>query len=139
MSSGSTNDSASTLVNGVLEDIFGSLTHVEDSVELGFGVFADFDVKAFKGAPADGVLTVFNTSFPGPTACLSFDGKEKTLGPVKVAAATTKGGKGGKGVSATGSSSSWAGSMVENPTAGLGRVTKVVWALLGVGVFFLGL
>ncbi|KAI4194677.1 MAG: hypothetical protein LQ350_007640 [Teloschistes chrysophthalmus] len=139
ISSGSNNDSASALVNGVLEDIFGSLTHVEDSIELGFGVFADFNVKAFKGAAVDDVVTVFNTSFPGPTACLSFDGKKKTLGPVKVAAATTKGGKGGKGASATGSSSSGAGSMVESPTASLGRMSKVFWALLGVGVFFLGL
>ncbi|KAL8777528.1 MAG: hypothetical protein Q9194_002506 [Teloschistes cf. exilis] len=139
MSSGSNNDSASTLVDGVLEEIFGSLTHVQESVELGFGVFADFDVKAFKGATVDGVVTVFNTSDPGPTACLSFDGKKKTLGPVKVAAATTKGGKGGKGASATGSSSSGAGAMVESPTAGLGRLSKVVWALLGVGMFFLGL
>ncbi|KAL9580578.1 MAG: hypothetical protein Q9212_004408, partial [Teloschistes hypoglaucus] len=73
MSSGSNNDSASTLVNGVLEDIFGSLTHVEDSVELGFGVFAEANVKAFKGAAVDGVVTIFNTSLPGPTACLSFD------------------------------------------------------------------
>ncbi|KAL8667459.1 MAG: hypothetical protein Q9202_000675, partial [Teloschistes flavicans] len=121
-SSGSNNDSASALVNGVLEDVFGSLTHIEDSIEFDFGVLAEAEIKAIKGAAADGVVTVFNTSFPGPTACLSFNGEKKTLGPVKAAAATTKGGKGGKGASATGSSSSGAGSMRENSMAEMGGI-----------------
>ncbi|KAL8688775.1 MAG: hypothetical protein Q9218_005399, partial [Villophora microphyllina] len=39
------NDTASVLVNGVLEDVFGSLTHVEESIAFEFGVLAEAKVK----------------------------------------------------------------------------------------------
>lgn len=79
----------------MLEDVFGGLTHIGSEVEFDVGVLAQGSVG---GLGAEDVVTVFNTSFPGPTACLSFDRGKGTLGPVTtVAAATTAAGKGGKG------------------------------------------
>ncbi|KAL8729501.1 MAG: hypothetical protein Q9181_004982, partial [Wetmoreana brouardii] len=115
-SSTTTNDNSSTIIDGVVEDVFGSLTHVEPEVELDFGVLAEAKLGA-GGKGVDGVVTVFNTSFALPTTYLSFDEKEKTLGPV--AAKTTGKEGGGKGAVASGTSE--AGRGWENPLTGIGR------------------
>ncbi|KAL8809316.1 MAG: hypothetical protein Q9200_003514, partial [Gallowayella weberi] len=93
-------NSTSSTVNGVLEDVLGSLTHVEPSVEFDFGVLAEAQVNKFG---AEGVHTIFNTSFPLPTACFEFDKGKMALGAVtpsskgKAIAAPTGTGMAGKG------------------------------------------
>ncbi|KAL8683512.1 MAG: hypothetical protein Q9186_000552 [Xanthomendoza sp. 1 TL-2023] len=72
-------NATSSTVNGVLEDVFGSLTHIEPSVEFDFGVLAEAQVDKFG---AEDVYTIFNTIFPLPTACLEFDKGKLALGAV---------------------------------------------------------
>ncbi|KAL8715972.1 MAG: hypothetical protein Q9220_000639 [cf. Caloplaca sp. 1 TL-2023] len=69
----------STTIDGILQDVFGSLTHIEPDVEFDFGVLAQGQVGQFG---AEDIYTVFNTSLALPTACLEFDPKAKTLGRV---------------------------------------------------------
>ncbi|KAL8705514.1 MAG: hypothetical protein Q9201_001389 [Fulgogasparrea decipioides] len=133
-SSATTNDNSSTIVDGVVEDVFGSLTHVEPEVELDFGVLAEAKLGA-GGKGVEGVVTVFNTSFALPTTCLSFDEEEKTLGPV--AAKTT--GKEGGGKGAVASKKNEAGRGWENPLTGIGSVSGMIWGLFGVSLIFVGL
>ncbi|KAL8808486.1 MAG: hypothetical protein Q9182_000037 [Xanthomendoza sp. 2 TL-2023] len=93
-------NSTSSTVNGILEDVFGSLTHIEPSVEFDFGVLAEAQVNKFA---AGDVYTIFNTSFPLPTACFEFDKGKRALGAVtpsskgKAVAAPTGTGMAGKG------------------------------------------
>ncbi|KAL8782757.1 MAG: hypothetical protein Q9213_005135 [Squamulea squamosa] len=70
----------SSTVNGLVEDVFGGLTHIEPSVEFNFGVLAEAEVN--KDFGVENVHTVFNTSFPLPTACLEFNRDKMALGLV---------------------------------------------------------
>ncbi|KAL8752353.1 MAG: hypothetical protein Q9184_005764 [Pyrenodesmia sp. 2 TL-2023] len=123
------NNASSTIVDGVLEDVFGSLTHIESNLELGVGVLAQGQLGL---VDAEAVFTVFNTSFPGPTTCLSFDGEQGTLGAV-VATGAAGGGE-GRGAVPSGTSPSAAGK--ERKVA---RVETVAALLLGVCACFVGL
>lgn len=94
---------------------------------MAVGVLAQAKIGA---VGADAVHTIFNTSFPGPTACLSYDGGQGTLGPV-VAKATAAGAGDAKGAVPSGTS---AGKKRE-----VGRVEVVAALLLGVCACFVGL
>ncbi|KAL8924894.1 MAG: hypothetical protein Q9208_003777 [Pyrenodesmia sp. 3 TL-2023] len=123
------NNATSAIVDGVLEEVFGSLTHIESNVELGVGVLAQAEVGV---VDVEAVFTVFNTSYPGPTACLSFDGEQGTLGPV---AATEAAGEGeGKGAVPSGTLPS-AAAMERQ----VGRVEVMAALLLGVCAYFMAL
>ncbi|KAL9048689.1 MAG: hypothetical protein Q9206_005900 [Seirophora lacunosa] len=115
---------ATSLVDGFREDVYGSLTHLEPAVEFGIGVLAQGEVGVFDG---EAVLTLFNTSLPLPTACLSFDREAGTLGAVM--ATTTAAGK-----DATASETSAAEKGFR-----MGRMKVALALLLGVGVCFVGL
>ncbi|KAI4093395.1 MAG: hypothetical protein LQ344_002983 [Seirophora lacunosa] len=115
---------ATSLVDGFREDVYGSLTHLEPAVEFGIGVLAQGEVGVFDG---EALLTLFNTSLPLPTACLSFDREAGTLGAVM--ATTTAAGK-----DATASETSAAEKGFR-----MGRMKVALALLLGVGVCFVGL
>ena len=90
--------------NAADQFLFDSLMHIDPSVDLDAGVLADVDVD-FKDVYTVAYTTqhtIFNTSFPLPTACLSYDTGANTYGPPSVPASATaaagkvKGGKGSK-------------------------------------------
>ncbi|KAL8949017.1 MAG: hypothetical protein Q9222_004840 [Ikaeria aurantiellina] len=119
----------STTIDGILQDVFGSLTNIEPNVEFDFGVLAEGQVGQFG---AEDIFTVFNTSLTLPTACLEFDPKAKTLGAVTPSA------EGKALASATGTGA--AGRGIERPLMRLGgRLEVMVGLLLGVCVWFVGL
>lgn len=93
-------------------------------MEFGIGVLAQGEVGVFDG---EALLTLFNTSLPLPTACLSFDREAGTLGAVM--ATTTAAGK-----DATASETSAAEKGFR-----MGRMKVALALLLGVGVCFVGL
>ncbi|KAL8909501.1 MAG: hypothetical protein Q9207_000181 [Kuettlingeria erythrocarpa] len=123
-------NATSATINGVLEDVFGSLTHIESNVGLAVGVLAQANLGA---VGADAEYVIFNTSFPGPTACFSYDGDKRTLGPV-VAKATAAGVEDAKGAVPSGTSSAAVGKERD-----VRRVEVMAALLLGVCACFVGL
>ncbi|KAL8676027.1 MAG: hypothetical protein Q9224_007335 [Gallowayella concinna] len=124
-------NATSSTVNGVLEDVFGSLTHIEPSVEFDFGVLAEAQVDKFG---AEDVYTIFNTIFPLPTACLEFDKGKLALGAVTPSS-------NGKAIAAA-SGTGMAGRGKENPlvwfSGKVGRWELVVGLLLATSAWFIG-
>ncbi|KAL8658618.1 MAG: hypothetical protein Q9226_000869 [Calogaya cf. arnoldii] len=125
-------NSTSSTVNGIVEDVFEGLTHIEPSVEFDFGVLAQANLAKDLGVEA--IYTIFNTGFPLPTACLEFNREDMAL-----AAVTPK--MDGKAVSA-GAGVGAAGKGRGNPLTGLsgmvGRLDVLVGMLLTVAVCFMG-
>ncbi|KAL9594254.1 MAG: hypothetical protein Q9219_007135 [cf. Caloplaca sp. 3 TL-2023] len=115
--SSSANASANSVDDVAGDVLFDGLTHIESGVEFDVGVLAQGQVGV---VGVEEVFTVFNTSFAGPTACLSFDRQGGTLGAV---AAATMEGK-GKGAAVPSGSSSGA------VAAGRGRMVGK-WKILG--------
>lgn len=124
-------NSTSSTVNGIVEDVFEGLTHIEPSVEFDFGVLAQAELANDVGVEA--IYTVFNTSYPLPTACLEFNREDMAL-----AAVTPK--VDGKAIAA-GSDTGAAGKGRGNPLEGLsgmvGRLDVLVGMLLTVAVWFM--
>ena len=123
----------SSTVDDVVEDVMDSLTHIEPSVEFDFGVVAQAEVNDFG---VEAIYTIFNTSFPLPTACLAFNRDEMALGAVTpsvdgkaIAAATTGTGAAGKG----------RGNPLEGLSGWCGRLDIMVGLLLTVSVWFMSL
>jgi hypothetical protein len=124
----------SSTVEGIVEDVFGGLTHIEPSVEFNFGVLAEAQVNDFG---LENIHTIFNTSFPLPTACLQFNKDEMALGVVTPSVQ-------GKAVSAaTGMSTGAAVKGRGNPLGSLfrvvGRSDVMVGLLLTVSAWFVSL
>ena len=71
-----------TGLDGALDGIFNSLTHLTSDVELAVGVVAEQKVEAknFFDVAGREAYTAFSTDFPLPTACFSFDAAAKTFG-----------------------------------------------------------
>ena len=83
-------------ITNATADFFASLTHLTPTVEMGVGVLAQADIRAgtFKFGPDPEVHTVYQTEFPLPTACMSFDPQAKSFSPATavVASATASAG-----------------------------------------------
>ena len=124
-----------TTSNSVLDDVFGSLTHIEENVEFDFGLVAEASLGV---GGVDDVYTVFNTSFPLPTACLSFDSDKSTLGPVTASGSGTQSGAGASGT-AQGAAAAGAVNPLGQLLKATGRIEIVLGALLLVSVCFGGL
>ncbi|KAL8860445.1 MAG: hypothetical protein Q9178_003104 [Gyalolechia marmorata] len=123
----------SSTVDDVVEDVMESLTHIEPSVQFDFGLVAQAEIRNFD---VEAIYTIFNTSFPLPTACLAFNRDEMALGVVTpsadgkaIAAATTGTGAAGKG----------RGNPLEGLTGWCGRLDVIVGSLLTVSVWFMSL
>ena len=121
----------------LVDDFFDSLTHIEPNVELDFGVVAEAQLQGDDiGGEAE--YTVFNTSFPLPTACYSFNVDQKTFGPAEAKATVT--GSGGKG---SAKSEGAATTTVRNPFSasknGWGKVQTATFLLFIVMITFVGL
>ncbi|KAL8872059.1 MAG: hypothetical protein Q9174_002240 [Haloplaca sp. 1 TL-2023] len=129
---GNMTSNASTTVDDILQDVFGSLTHVEPAVGLDFGVLAEANlgISNSREVGLQNVVTIFNTTFPLPTTCLSFDPEKSTLGPVPAMATA-----GGEADTESGMMSA-ADRTVEDPTE---RLRYMVGLLLGVTLFFVNL
>ena len=71
-----------TGLDGALDDLFSSLTHLTSEVELAAGVVAEQEFHAvnFFNEEARTSYTAFSTKFPLPTACFSFNADAKTFG-----------------------------------------------------------
>lgn len=118
----SSNNNDTSALDGALEDIFGSLTHLTSEVDLAVGAVGEAKIQAGNFGLGDSVShTFWSTGFPLPTACFSFDAAAKTFGsPASTASATGKP-KASAGA-ASGDSSSAASLGRENPLGGvLGR------------------
>lgn len=62
-------------------DAFGSLTHITGQVGLDIGLLAQASLNiAGQSRNENASYTAFATSYPLPTACMSFDRKAKTYG-----------------------------------------------------------
>ena len=127
-----TTSNASTTVDDILQDVFGSLTHIEPGVGLDFGVLAEANLgmSNSREVGVENVVTIFNTTFPLPTTCLSFDAEKSTLGPVPAMATA-----GGRGESESEMMSA-ADRAVGNSTE---RLRYMMGLLLGVMLFFVSL
>ena len=123
------------VANGIINNIFDTLTHVEASVDVGLGLTAEAEVKVANIAYGDSEpYSLLQTSYALPTACMSFDAGAKSYVAATAAAArasSTDGHKGGKSVAAS----------VINPFGAPGaglRGMVIVSGLMVVGsVFFL--
>ncbi|KAL8771879.1 MAG: hypothetical protein Q9209_002817 [Squamulea sp. 1 TL-2023] len=125
-------NSTSSTVNGLVEDVFGGLTQVEPSVEFNFGVLAEAEVKDFG---VENIHTIFNTSYPLPTACLQFNRDEMALGAVTPSVQ----GKAVAAASGTGAAGKGRGNPLESLLGIAGRLDVVVGLLLTVSAWFVSL
>ena len=73
--------SSSSTPGSVATEIFDSLTHIKGDVGFDIGVLAQANLN-IDGASfnENASYTAFATSYPLPTACISFDSKSKTYG-----------------------------------------------------------
>ena len=123
-------------------DIFASLTHLTAGTNLSVGLVAEAEVHAGAFKLEDRKpFTAFETGFPLPTACMSFDDQAKTYAPATavVASATASAGAkalpgGGKGAAVSGRSNPL-GSVVGT----WGRLETMAGILAIVFACFLGL
>lgn len=96
------NVTSSTVANGIINDIFDTLTHIDASVDAGIGLTAQAEIDVADYSFEDNKpFSILETSFALPTACMSFDADAKTYGPASVTSsatgsATAKGHSGGK-------------------------------------------
>lgn len=140
----SNNNNATSALDGVSDDIFGSLTHLKSEVDLAVGAVGELAVKAGNFKMGDTVShTFWSTGFPLPTACLSFDAAAKTFGtPTSSTASTTATATPGAGA-AGGDSSSAASTGRENPLGGTfgpwGRFETTLVMLACVSLGFVGM
>ena len=87
-----------------LEKLLGNLTNIVPSVGLSVGVIGELEVGigGFMKSEAE-AFTIASTTFTLPTACLSYDGAQKTFGPpatlTSPTAATSSGASGGDKIS----------------------------------------
>ena len=131
-----TNDTSD---DGALDDLFGSLTHLEAAVNLSVGVVAEAHVEAMNYLKGDAIASheLFGTGFPLPTACYSFDAAAKTFGsPTTTPTATST-----NGVDGGSKSAAWTGK--HNPLGDFigrwGRFETTFTVLACISVVFLGL
>ncbi len=76
-------------------DAFGSLTHITGQVGLDIGLLAQANLNIAGRTKNESIsYTAFATTYPLPTACMSFDRKAKTYG-IAGAASTGSTGKNG--------------------------------------------
>lgn len=108
------NSSAS---NGIIEDLFGSLTNLVPEVVFDLGLFVEAE-----GAFPDigGTYTVLNKTLSLPTACLSFDKNEKSFVAATAAAASASIASVSASAAAAAASTTQTGdaAMASNPFAG---------------------
>ncbi|KAL9021479.1 MAG: hypothetical protein Q9185_001376 [Variospora sp. 1 TL-2023] len=117
------------IVNGFLDDVYSSLTHIKPAVEFGIGVLAQGEVAMLGGEVA---ATLFTTGLPLPTACLGFDREAGTLGAVMATSTAAAEEEDGRGTTVGGTSAAEKGFRV-------GRMEVAGGFLFAVGVCFLGL
>ena len=137
MSSKCENVTSNAAANGIIDDIFDTLTHVDASVNVGLGLTAEAEVDiggiSFEDAAPYSLL---ETSYALPTACMSFDAGAKsyvaaTATPSSTSTSTTKAHDGAK--------SGAAGAVVSpfgSQGAGSMKGMMVVSGLMVVGSFF---
>ncbi|KAL8966782.1 MAG: hypothetical protein Q9197_005793, partial [Variospora fuerteventurae] len=89
------------IVNGFLDDVYSSLTHIKPAVEFGIGVLAQGEVAMLGGEVA---ATLFTTGLPLPTACLGFDREAGTLGAVMATSTAAAAEEDGRGTTVGGTS-----------------------------------
>lgn len=123
-------NTTSKTANAILDDIFGSLTHIAPEIDFDVALLAELNVGVMGAKNFDerAAFTAWSTAYPLPTACLSFDREATTFGaPIKAAATTTPGA--GKPGPKTGA----AAVAIENPLSlmGWGRMEVVVGLMLG--------
>lgn len=125
------------------EGFFGSLTRLTSEVDLSVGVLAEARVEAGNFFELGAITTyeLWNTSFPLPTACYSFDAAAQSFGS-PTATATATGTAGGNGIDGGGGNSAATAGM-SNPLGHLithwGRL-ETTFAVIGcVFAVFLGL
>ncbi len=87
----------SAAANGIINDIFDTLTHVDASVDIGLGIVAEADVHvggvSFED---DAPYSLLHTSYALPTACMSFDAGAKSYVAATATPSATQGHSGGK-------------------------------------------
>jgi hypothetical protein len=73
---------ATNNIGDALGHIFGNLTHVSPSVNLGVGVglMAELEIKGLGPSTAT-EWTITSTKYPLPTACLSYNQRDGTFAP----------------------------------------------------------
>ena len=136
----SNNNNDTSALDGALDHIFDSLTHLTSDVDLAVGAVGEFSIKAgtipFGGAVSH---TFWSTGFPLPTACFSFDAAAKTFGSPTSTMSVTSTAKASTGA-AGGDSSSAASLGRENPLGGLlgrwGRFETTLAILICVSLGF---
>ena len=138
----SSNNDTSAL-DGALDDIFGSLTHLTSEVDLAVGAVGEVNVEAGSFHVGDSVShTFWSTGFPLPTACFSFDAAAKTFGSPTSTASATGTPKASAGA-VSGDSSSAASLGRENPLSGVlgrwGRFETTLAILVTVSLGFVGM
>ena len=134
-----TNDTSG---EGAVDDFFRSLTHLTSKVDLSVGVVAQAQVEAGNFLDAEAIVSheLWNTTFPLPTACYSFDAAAKSYGsPTETATAT--GTAGGDGLNGGAESAATTGK--SNPLGNVitrwGRLETTFAVLACVSTVFLGL
>lgn len=93
------NVTGNAVANGIINDIFDTLTHVDASVDVGLGLTAQAEVDVGDYSFRDNKpFSLLETSYALPTACMSFDAGAKSYGPASAtgSASATTGHNGGK-------------------------------------------
>ncbi|KAL9066955.1 MAG: hypothetical protein Q9161_007199 [Pseudevernia consocians] len=93
----------SAVANGIIDDVFDTLTHIDASVNVGLGLVAQAELDVGEYSFKDNApYNLAETSFALPTACMSFDAGAKSYGPASAtssatgSATATQGHSGGK-------------------------------------------
>ncbi len=127
-------------IDGVLSDVFGSLTNIIPSLELDFGFLAEGQLYALDHTIADTkTWQALNYTSTMPTHCLSFDRHASTYGPASntaTATATSTAGSNGSGHPS-------AGVAIVNPItkmmSGMGRMELLAALLFSLSVYFVNM
>lgn len=126
------NATNSALANGIINDIFDTLTHVDASVIVGLGLTAQAEVDVGDYSFKDNKpYNLLERSFALPTACMSFDAGAKSYGPASATAASATATKGHNGAK-----SEAAG--VVNPWGAQGTGLRGTRTMLVSGLMILG-
>ena len=99
------NITSSATANGLINDIFDTLTHIDASVDVGLGLTAQAEVDIGDYSFADSApYSLLETSYALPTACMSFDADARSYGPAAATASATGSADGSEGRSDGGKS-----------------------------------